>query len=151
MWPWPRSLGLAPLVSADVAGGVAYVCWIRAWRVVGVEGGGQGGEAIGQGECGSAVRWVAGHARVTGACVRRWAAGVTRTRGSFRATRLFRSRDRLHRFGSQRPGRKVPGRLRVRPHSQAGLIRLASWLVISTVRGLAASLTGMARVSTPAV
>jgi hypothetical protein len=43
------------------------------------------------------------------------------------------------------------GRLRVRPESQAGLICLASWLVISTLRGFAASLTGMARVSTPAV
>ena len=30
-------------------------------------------------------------------------------------------------------------------------ICLASWLVISTLRGLAASCTGMARVSTPAV
>ena len=34
---------------------------------------------------------------------------------------------------------------------QAGLSCLASWLLISTLRGLAASCTGMARVSTPAV
>jgi len=37
------------------------------------------------------------------------------------------------------------------PGGQAGLICLASWLVIATLRGLAASCTGMARVSTPAV
>jgi hypothetical protein len=37
------------------------------------------------------------------------------------------------------------------PGGQAGLSCLVSWLVISTLRGLAASCTGMARVSTPAV
>jgi hypothetical protein len=41
-------------------------------------------------------------------------------------------------------GRRVRG-------GQAGLICLASWLVISTLRGLAASCTGMLSVSTPAV
>jgi hypothetical protein len=38
-----------------------------------------------------------------------------------------------------------------RPGGQAGDSCLASWLVIATLRGLAASCTGMARVSTPAV
>jgi hypothetical protein len=37
------------------------------------------------------------------------------------------------------------------PGGQAELSCLASWLVIATLRGLAASCTGMARVSTPAV
>jgi len=37
------------------------------------------------------------------------------------------------------------------PGGQAGLSCLVSWLVIDTLRGLAASWTGMARVSTPAV
>jgi hypothetical protein len=71
---------------------------------------------------------------------------------------LFRG-ARLLRF--PRPAVPAQGRLRLERDrgacrscwlgGQAELICLASWLVISTLRGLAASCTGMLKVSTPAV
>lgn len=50
------------------------------------------------------------------------------------------------------PGnRAAPGERPARAGNQALVSCLASWLLIATFRGFAASCTGMARVSTPAV
>jgi hypothetical protein len=71
--------------------------------------------------------------------------------GSEAATRAAAAQSAMPSHGPAARSRWTGGYVGDGEDTQVAPICLASWLVISTLRGLAASCTGMARVSTPAV